>query len=121
MALKIPATKKTASFTTLTNLIYYPYARVTVSRTQAERGDDIYAYVSGFPPGASIDFKVGVSGRTPVSLFDGTIDENGNEFLNFEIPATARIGEKWVVFVATTSQKDGITATSPLISIIDSD
>lgn len=119
MALKIPATKKTTSFTTISSVIYYPYAKVSVSQTQAERGADIYAYVSGFPPGASIDFKVGVSGQTATYVFDGTIDENGNEFLNFEIPTTAKVGELWVVFVTTTSQKEGVTATSPLIVIVE--
>lgn len=120
MELEIPAAKKTTSYTIYkmnTYVVYYPNARVTLSAIAAQPGDDIHVYVSDFPPGSRIDYQIGLLGNTYSYLYDGVVDEDGNASLTFEIPAAAKEGESWVIFVTTTSRKEVVSATSPIIRI----
>ena len=118
MKLNIPVTRTFVRYRiSETATTYYLNARVTLSATEALPGDDIIVYVSGFPPGAWIDYHIGVNGAPSSLLYDGTVDENGTTSLKFEIPAGAKKGDNWVIFVATTSQKDGVEAYSSLIKI----
>lgn len=118
MEVNIPASTKVTSYTVYnTTLEVYLNPRVTVSAALAEPGDDIHVYVSGFPPGAWIDYQIGVTGQPYTYLFDGTISDEGTANLTFEIPSGANHNDLWVVHVATTSHKNGVKATSPLIRI----
>lgn len=120
LKLNIPGSKTTTSFTILKSyVVYYPNPRVTLSAYMGAPGDDIHVYVSGFPEGASIDYVIGESGKSAAFLYDGTVDEDGNASLTFEIPAWAQKERTWIVFVKTTSHKDGVEAAAPLLRITE--
>lgn len=106
MKLKIPANSTISSS-----------ARVMLSVTAAESGDDITVSVSGFPVGAYIDYRIGEQNENYVKVYDGVIDKRGEASLTFELPGEADRGEYWIVFVTTTSQKDGVEAYSHTIYV----
>jgi LysM repeat protein len=108
MKLKIPANSTISS-----------YAKVSLSDTSGEAGDDITVYVSGFPVGAYIDYRIGEENEDYVKVYDGFIDKDGEASLTFELPDEADRGEYWIVFVTTTSHKDGVEAYSHTIYIDD--
>ncbi len=108
MKLKIPANSPVSSI-----------AKVTLSVTSAEAGDDITVNVSGFPIGAYIDYRIGEENEKYVKVYDGFIDKEGEDSITFEMPVEADEGEYWVVFVTTTSHKDGVEAYSTTIYIDD--
>lgn len=95
------------------------YARVSLSTTQAEAGDSVTVYVRGFPANSYIDYRVGEEDEDYSVVYDSVIDEDGEDSLTITIPSDADEGEYWVVFVTTTSQKDGVEAYSPTIYITD--
>jgi len=118
MKIAIPASTRVTSYTLQdpANEVYRN-PRVAVSTTLAEPGDDIHVLVSGFPPGAWIDYQIGITGQSYAFLYDGTISDDGTASLTFEIPTSAKDNDLWIVFVATTSQKVGVQAYSPVIRI----
>jgi LysM repeat protein len=122
MQLNIPPSRKLRSTTLFSEdgfIIYYPNAKVVVSPLQAKIGDDINVQVSGFPPGAAIDYQVKLQGSTTyLLLYDGVISEEGTSSLEFQIPSTAKTNELWMVYVHTTSQKQPISASSGSVTII---
>jgi LysM repeat protein len=95
----------------------YGYARVSLSTTTAQEGDEIMVYISGFPPGADIDYRVGQSGYDYTVVYDSTVDSDGTDEQEIVIPSAADKGEYWVVKVMTTSHKEGVTVTSHTIYI----
>jgi hypothetical protein len=94
-------------------------ASVKINKVQACAGDVIRVTVSGFPVGAHIDYRVGKYGLNYSTVYDGLIDEEGNASQVVTIPAEAKVGEKWVVHVQTTSHIVGTDVNSPMILIIE--
>lgn len=111
--LYIPGTSSSSTYT------YTGYARVTVSDTTVDAGDTVTVYVRGFPANSYIDYRVGESGEDYVSVYDGTVDEDGEASETITIPSSADEGEYWVVLVTTTSQKECVDVSSPTIYITD--
>ena len=101
------------------NSYYYGYARVSLSDTTAEEGDEITVYITGFPANADVDYRVGQSGKSYSVVYDGTTDGNGTDEIEITIPSDADKGEYWVVLVTTTSHKEGVQVTSARIYIDD--
>ncbi len=95
----------------------YGYARVSLSTTSAEAGDQITVYVTGFPANADIDYRISQVGDDYVAVYDGTIDSEGTDDAIITIPDEADEGEYWIVLVTTTSQADGVSAYSHTIYI----
>jgi LysM repeat protein len=97
---------------------YYGGATVTLSTNVADAGDTIKVKVSGFPANVDIDYRVGKSGKSYTNIYDGHTDENGNDKLTITIPGNADDGERWVVYVVTTSTKNAIGVYGPTIYIV---
>lgn len=102
-----------------TNTGYTGNARVTLSATYAEAGDEVTVYVSGFPANSYIDYRVGEKGEDYTDVYDGTVSKYGTDSITITIPDEADDGEDWVVVVTTTSQRDGVEVTSPTLNIED--
>jgi protein involved in polysaccharide export with SLBB domain len=106
-----------APVSTTTTTTYSGYARVSLSATRAEAGDDVVVYVSGFPAYAEIDYRVGLLGEDFTDIYDGTVAANGTDSQTITIPDDAEKGEYWVVEVVTTSLADEIAVKSHSIYI----
>jgi LysM repeat protein len=92
---------------------------VTLSKTRAAAGDTVKVYVSGFPPNAEIDYRIGKKGESYSAVYDGTVGSNGSTSKTITIPGDADEGEYWVVKVITTSLRTVTSVTSPSIYITD--
>jgi LysM repeat protein len=94
-------------------------ARVNLSATRAEPGDEVTVSVTGFPANSWIDYRVGEEDEDYTDVYDGTVSKNGTDSQVITIPFDADDGEYWVVRVMTTSQKNGVDVTSSRIYIDD--
>lgn len=92
---------------------------VSLSATEAEAGDKVTVYVSGFPADSWIDYRVGEEDEEYSVVYDGTVGSDGTDSITITIPDEADEGEYWIVVVTTTSQKVGVEAVSPMIYIED--
>jgi LysM repeat protein len=92
-------------------------SQVTLSTTSAKPGAQIDVKVTGFPANTDIDFRLGKDGQTYSVVADGKTDASGYATVKMTIPTSAVVNEKWVVKVLTTSVKNGIERSSPLITI----
>lgn len=90
---------------------------VTVSTTTAEEGEEITVYVRGFPANSWIDYRLGESGEEYSVVYDGTVASDGTDTQEITIPYAANVGEYWVVFVTTTSQREVVAVYSAKIQI----
>jgi len=95
------------------------YARVSLSTTRADVGDQVTVYASGFPANANIDFRIGRKGKSYSVVYDGKTKSNGTASKTFTIPSKADAGQDWVVRVLTTELVDGVDIYSPSIRITD--
>ena len=102
-----------------TPITYSWYARVSLSATYAHPGDSVTVYVSGFPAGAEIDYRVGIQGETFTEIYDDTVSSSGTASETITLPASAEKGEYWVVQVITTSLSSVVSVTSHWIYITD--
>lgn len=101
------------------NSAFSGYARVSLSATLIEAGEDVTVYVSGFPPNSNIDYRLFNRGKDTPDIFDGTVDEEGYAYQEISLPADAEVGSYWYVIVLTTSQADSVTIKSQAIRIIE--
>lgn len=92
-------------------------AKVSLSATQADEGDTVVVYVSGFPVNSEIDYRVGKLGQDFSVAYDGTVGSDGKAQQTITIPAAANSGEYWVVRVVTTSLANITSVTSHTIYI----
>jgi LysM repeat protein len=99
------------------NVLPSGFPVVNLSSTQAQPGDSIIVFVSGFPVNATVDYRVGKQGASFSAVYDGTIDEDGKSSVTITIPGAAVAGESWVVQVVTTSQLNLVSGTSPILRI----
>jgi LysM repeat protein len=95
------------------------YAKVSLSTTTVDAGDNITVYVSGFPANASLDYRIGEQGEDYTAVYDGSTDSSGSDDATVTIPSTANAGEYWVISVQTTDQVNGVTVLSHTIYITD--
>ena len=102
-----------------TPITYSWYARVSLSATYAHPGDAVTVYVSGFPAGAEIDYRVGIQGEAYTEIYDDTVSSTGTASETITLPASAEKGEYWVVQVITTSLSSVVSVTSHWIYITD--
>lgn len=116
--LVIPDSSSTTGGGTTTTTTYSS-ARVTLSDTTVDAGDSITVYVRGFPADSWIDYRVGEEDEEYSVVYDGTVDDDGEDDAVITIPSSADEGEYWVVTVQTTSQREGVTVTSARIYITD--
>jgi hypothetical protein len=93
------------------------FARVSLSTTQADVGDEVTVYASGFPAKANIDFRIGRQGKDFSLVYDGITNSNGAASQTFTIPSDADAGQDWVVHVLTTELVTGVDLYSPVIHI----
>lgn len=93
------------------------YARVSLSATRAQAGDEVTVYASGFPANSEIDYRVGVRGEDYSVVYDGTVGSAGTSSQTITIPSDANVGEYWVVEVITTSLANEVKVYSPSIYI----
>jgi hypothetical protein len=110
-------TGDTTATTDNTDTTYSGYARVRLSSTRAEAGDEITVSVSGFPANADIDYRVGEQGESYSIAYDGTTSSNGVDSQIITLPADADEGEIWVVQVITTDQVSVVDVDSAAIYI----
>lgn len=94
-------------------------AQVSLSTTRAEAGDEVTVSVSGFPPNANIDYRIGQKGKSFSAAYDGKTRSNGTASKTITIPSSADEGEYWVVRVLTTELVNGVDITSHTIFITD--
>lgn len=92
-------------------------ARVSLSTTRADAGDELTVYASGFPANANIDFRIGRQGKSYTLVYDGKTNSNGDASKTFTIPSKANEGQDWVVHVMTTELVTGVDLYSPVIHI----
>lgn len=97
----------------------YTGTLVTLSTRYAKVGAQVEVKVTGFPKNAEVDFRVGKEGQAYTTVYDGKTDANGAATVKVTIPNAAKVNEKWVVKVQTTSIAQGVEATSPTITIIN--
>jgi LysM repeat protein len=90
---------------------------ISLSTRSAKVGAQVTVKVTGFPASADIDFRVGKEGAAYTAVVDGKTDSAGTATVKVTIPSTAKVGEKWVVKVLTTSLAKGKEATSLTITI----
>jgi LysM repeat protein len=90
---------------------------VTISSRYVKAGGAVTVTVRGFPANAEIDYRIGKQGAAYTAVVDGKTDANGNTSATVTIPTSAVVGEHWVVIVQTTSIKNGVQTTSPVITI----
>lgn len=99
---------------------YYPPSytgQVTLSTYRASAGDTVTVYVTGFPAGADIDYRLGENGQAYSVAYDAVTDSSGSDDKVVTIPASANEGEYWIVRVTTTGMKNGMDRYSALIYI----
>lgn len=94
-------------------------AYAAVSSTSLKPGDTFTVTAAGFPKNASIDFRLGLEGKTYTVVADGTTDTNGAASTTMTIPSSAVKGEKWVVTVITTDRVDVVSKTTSVITITE--
>lgn len=93
---------------------------VTLSTRSAKVGAQVEVKVTGFPKNAEVDFRIGKEGAAYTAVVDGKTDANGAVTAKVTIPSAAKVGEKWVVKIMTTSLVSGNKeVTSPTITIIN--
>jgi LysM repeat protein len=93
---------------------------VTLSTRSAKVGATVDVKVTGFPKNADVDFRVGKEGAAYTAVVDSKTDANGAVTAKVTIPSAAKVGEKWVVKILTTSLATGNKeVTSPTITIIN--
>ncbi len=90
---------------------------VTLSTTTADDNDELDVKISGFPAFSAVDVWLGEQGEKYAVVYDGNIAEDGTATVKIKIPTAANYGERWIVFVTTTSQKDAVAVYSPTINI----
>jgi LysM repeat protein len=90
---------------------------ISLSTRSAKVGAQVEVKVTGFPASADIDFRLGKEGAAYSAVVDGKTDSKGAATAKVTIPSTAKVGEKWVVKVLTTSLASGKDATSLTITI----
>jgi LysM repeat protein len=93
-------------------------AYITLSTRSAKVGAQVEVKVNSFPANADIDFRIGKEGAAYSAVVDGKTDSKGAATTKVTIPSAAKVGEKWVVKVLTTSMAGGKEATSLTITII---
>ena len=94
---------------------YHP--DVDVSDTTVSAGDTITVSVSGFPAGADIDYRIGKENEHYTAVYDGSIGSDGKDSITITIPDEAGDGERWIIYVPTTSQVNMVDAYSPILHI----
>jgi LysM repeat protein len=114
---QVNAVERTSLNIYITNVLPSGIPIVSLSSTQAQPGDTIIVFVSGFPVNASVDYRVGKQGAPFSAVYDGTIDEDGKSSVTITIPGDAVAGESWVIQVVTTSQLNLVSGTSPILRI----
>jgi LysM repeat protein len=92
-------------------------AEVSLSATRAKPGTSLTAYVSGFPENTPIDFRLGKYGKTWSIAYDGKTNSDGEASHAITLPASAAVGEYWVVTVITTGIANSVEVTSHTIYI----
>jgi LysM repeat protein len=92
---------------------------ITLSTRSAKVGAQVEVKVNSFPANADIDFRIGKEGQAWTAVVDGKTDSKGAATAKVTIPSAAKVGEKWVVKVLTTSIAKGKEATSLTITIIN--
>lgn len=107
--INLPSGTTTGGGTTGTN--------VSLSVASAKPGAAVTIKVWGFPANADIDLRVGIQNAAYSLVIDRKTDAKGEDTYTFNLPATAKAGEKWVVKVQTTSLAKGMEVTSPVITI----
>jgi LysM repeat protein len=93
--------------------------RVTLSTRSAKVGATVEVRAYSFPANTDVDFRVAKQGSGFTAVYDGRTDATGYAAANIVIPASAVVGEKWVVTVLTTSLATGVTVTSDVITIVN--
>lgn len=92
-------------------------SRISISDNRVAPGDSVEVKIWSFPKNTNVDFRLGIEGKAYSVVYDGVTDANGAETLTVKIPSTAKDGEKWVVVVLTTDITNGVSTTSPVITI----
>jgi protein involved in polysaccharide export with SLBB domain len=92
--------------------------RVSLSAVKVKAGEDFRIYVSGFPAGSLIDYRVSQFGETFSVAYEGNVDLEGNAGMTISIPSNANVGETWIIRVQTISEAKPVKILSPKIFIV---
>jgi LysM repeat protein len=93
-------------------------SRVVLSTRSARAGGIVDVKVTQMPANANIDFRLGIDGQAASVIMDGKTSAAGEATARMTIPATAKVGERWVVKVLTTDISRGVEYTSLVITIV---